>query len=215
MPQNNNEPRQKKSSPSFLKSLPKPQRNAFIFLSILSVGILGLWFWQINYRLSSVFGTPIENPKSLEEESVAFRELATVDTDTDGLTDIEERTIHNTSPYLADTDGDGISDYDEVRNGTDPLCAEGESCNGEIVVPKSPQDLITIDPTLNTSPTVASDDVETMMALMMTGQASAEQIRTLMLSAGGADADLINSLSDEEILASYRETLNQQELLEE
>lgn len=37
-----------------------------------------------------------------------------VDTDGDGLTDIEEITLYGTSPVLADTDGDGVSDYDEI-----------------------------------------------------------------------------------------------------
>lgn len=36
------------------------------------------------------------------------------DTDGDGLTDYEERSIYGTSPVLADTDGDGFSDYTEV-----------------------------------------------------------------------------------------------------
>lgn len=37
-----------------------------------------------------------------------------VDTDGDGLSDVEETTLHGTSPLLADTDGDGLSDYEEV-----------------------------------------------------------------------------------------------------
>lgn len=215
MPKNNIETSQKKSRSSFLKSLPKTQRNSFIFLVILSVGILTLWFWQINYRLTSTFGTPVEAPKSLEQETQEFKQLAIVDTDGDGLTDVEEMTIHNTSPYLVDTDGDGISDYDEVMAGTNPVCAEGEACNNEITIPKTPQDSIVISPDLNINQTdTGSDDLEALMEVMMSGKASAQDIRTIML-ATGADAELINSLSDEEILASYKESLNQQEPLEE
>lgn len=36
------------------------------------------------------------------------------DTDGDGLSDTDERSIHHTSPTMADTDGDGFSDYDEI-----------------------------------------------------------------------------------------------------
>src|SRR5262245_9876725 len=37
-----------------------------------------------------------------------------VDTDGDGLSDIDETAIYGTSPVLRDTDGDGMSDYDEI-----------------------------------------------------------------------------------------------------
>lgn len=40
------------------------------------------------------------------------------DTDHDGLTDVQERTIYLTNPNVADTDGDGISDGDEVKKFT-------------------------------------------------------------------------------------------------
>ena len=43
------------------------------------------------------------------------------DTDGDGLVDGEEVNIYHTDPLKADTDGDGISDGLEVRQGTDPL----------------------------------------------------------------------------------------------
>ncbi|MBX3261350.1 MAG: hypothetical protein KIS78_06560 [Labilithrix sp.] len=39
---------------------------------------------------------------------------AFVDTDGDGISDVDESHIYGTSPLLADTDGDGMSDYDEI-----------------------------------------------------------------------------------------------------
>ncbi len=44
---------------------------------------------------------------------------ATVDTDSDGLTDAKEAEL-GTDPKVADTDADGVSDGDEITNGTDP-----------------------------------------------------------------------------------------------
>lgn len=40
----------------------------------------------------------------------------TLDTDGDGLTDINETNLYHTNPGVADTDGDGYSDYEEIIN---------------------------------------------------------------------------------------------------
>lgn len=47
--------------------------------------------------------------------------LAHIDTDGDGLSDIDEETVWNTDPLKADTDGDGYNDGLEVANGYSPL----------------------------------------------------------------------------------------------
>ena len=39
---------------------------------------------------------------------------ARIDTDGDGLSDVDEAAVYGTSPLLADTDGDGLSDFTEV-----------------------------------------------------------------------------------------------------
>ncbi len=48
-----------------------------------------------------------------------------LDSDGDGLTDVEEREIYKTDPFKPDTDGDGLTDYEEVKgvhgHRTDPL----------------------------------------------------------------------------------------------
>lgn len=47
-----------------------------------------------------------------------------VDTDGDGLSDVDEKQLYGTSPVLADTDGDGMSDYVEiVQKSFDPVSA--------------------------------------------------------------------------------------------
>ena len=51
------------------------------------------------------------------------------DTDGDGISDYDEVNIFGTSMYLKDSDGDGITDDQEIKNGTDPNCAEGTNCN--------------------------------------------------------------------------------------
>lgn len=49
----------------------------------------------------------------------------TTDSDSDGLTDIDELKKIGTSPKKQDTDGDGYEDGDEVKNGYNP-CGEGK-----------------------------------------------------------------------------------------
>lgn len=51
------------------------------------------------------------------------------DTDGDGISDYDEVNIFSTSMYLKDSDGDGITDDKEIKNGTNPNCAEGTQCN--------------------------------------------------------------------------------------
>ncbi|MEI7741734.1 MAG: L,D-transpeptidase family protein [bacterium] len=43
-----------------------------------------------------------------------------IDTDKDGLTDLDETVKYYTSPQLTDTDGDGKSDGEEIKNGDSP-----------------------------------------------------------------------------------------------
>ena len=48
-------------------------------------------------------------------------DVETLDTDSDGLTDLDETNIHKTDPNNPDTDGDGVNDGDEVAAETNPL----------------------------------------------------------------------------------------------
>jgi len=49
-----------------------------------------------------------------------------VDTDTDGLTNAQERTL-GTDPLVVDTDTDGLTDSEEVSLGTNPLLSDSDS----------------------------------------------------------------------------------------
>jgi len=59
----------------------------------------------------------------LSQDSIAS--IATLDSDNDGLTDLEE-TRYRSDPYNADTDHDGYDDGVEVENGYDPTAAPAE-----------------------------------------------------------------------------------------
>ncbi|OGL58683.1 MAG: hypothetical protein A3I72_08925 [Candidatus Tectomicrobia bacterium RIFCSPLOWO2_02_FULL_70_19] len=60
--------------------------------------------------------------RALSFPQQALRDKQCVDSDGDGLTDLEEARVHKTNSNKADTDGDGLSDGDEVRrHRTNPL----------------------------------------------------------------------------------------------
>ncbi len=58
--------------------------------------------------------------------AAGFGGLATVDSDSDGLSDAYEARIH-TDPLVADTDADGLSDGFEVAHGSNPLLVDSDS----------------------------------------------------------------------------------------
>ncbi len=65
-----------------------------------------------------------------EEEKEDVAKLQNQDSDLDGLSDYSEIYLYKTSAYLEDTDGDGLLDKEEIVQGTDPNCPEGEECYG-------------------------------------------------------------------------------------
>ncbi|MCF7860140.1 thrombospondin type 3 repeat-containing protein [Patescibacteria group bacterium] len=207
MLKNSNEDLNNENHVSFLKSLPKPQRIAFLSLSVISLGIIVLWVWQFNNRLSSPFYVASNNQNNIVTDTSEFETaLLNFDTDSDGLTDNEERSLYGTSPYLEDTDSDGISDRVEIEQGTNPNCATGQNCNGEIEVTTNNvvvNEALVLPNSANTSGDSADAD---NLQLMMSGQADVAQLRALLLDSG-ADASMLQQLSDEELLKTYQEML--------
>lgn len=197
----------RQQSQSF-KKLPRPQKVAVISLSVAAVAILFIWFWQFNTRINSPFhatDAEIAQAKKSQQEKAAL-ELAskTKDTDKDGLTDVDEKESHGTSPYLEDTDGDNISDFEEIRLGKDPLCAEGASCG--LVANNTPA-----------TSTASSTDVLTpaenvdqaLLIKALSGQGDADTMRQILLQ-GGANPEQVKLLTDEDLMTVYADVLKAQ-----
>jgi len=194
---------------SFFKSLPKPQRAAFLFLSSLSLGVLVLWLWQFNARLTRHFSILDTGQRETAIDTSDFEEaLISLDSDGDGLTDMEERSLYGTSPYLEDSDSDGMDDRAEVESGSDPNCAAGKDCNINSIPAITPVVDNSVDSQLEPAEGGDSGDEANLQA-MMAGQASAAQLRSMLLDSG-ANADMINQLSDEELIKTYQEMLADQ-----
>ena len=61
---------------------------------------------------------------TLNQESEYDTDPFHVDTDRDGLSDVDEIFVYGTSPINEDTDFDGMSDATEINNGLNPLSAD-------------------------------------------------------------------------------------------
>ena len=104
------------------------------------------------------------------------------DSDADGLSDYQELKLYGSSPFIADTDSDGRTDAEEVQEGSDPNCPQGQLCSlaieseGVINEPTSEFQTPEVAELLN-------DPV---------------RLRQLLIAAG-ADPLLINNLDDQTI----------------
>lgn len=145
------------STPSGLGTVPKWQWAVLVILVIAIVVVL-LWYFlkpknttsiiqpEANNIVSQIDQVPennsvvdqIVNPTSTDQ----IIDDTKIDTDQDGLSDVEELTIWLTDPTLADTDADGYSDGEEVKNGYNP--------RGEGSLDSTLYNFSTIQQTLNT-----------------------------------------------------------------
>lgn len=188
---------------------PQGRRGALFSLFFLGVAIVSLGVWQIVSRVRQPFN--LEFPEN-DLVAVLSEDAANTDTDGDGLTNYDEMYVYGTSPYLEDTDSDGISDADEVRQGSDPNCPAGGDCFVELNygantgTAEGGDDLIS-GATSSDSLGVVTGSDEDSLRRALSGEIDAASLRTLLLESG-ADAEILNQISDEDLLSSYQEVLN-------
>lgn len=211
------------------------QRIGLVLLIFFALAVVGLGFLQFRRTLyahtSVVFdtdGAEIEQAVTTLFEDDTVR-LQRIDTDQDGLTDFEELTYHETSPYIKDTDSDGIDDKTEVDNGTDPTCPDGADC--AIFNPAN-------IPTINASSTIVEGVLSTDLSstsffdterasitstpiditeLDATSQEtvsaianSPDAIRALLANSGEMSEEEINQIPDAVLLDVFAELLSEQ-----
>ncbi|MCF7795124.1 hypothetical protein K9M50_02095 [Patescibacteria group bacterium] len=195
-------------------------KTKLIILGVFTIAILVFWTLQMQANIKGPFQLGSEYSTLSKKNSnnigtctgpdcLSDTELRNKDTDKDGLSDWEELNIYGTSPYLADSDSDSISDSEEIEAGTDPNCAEGSSCD---VNENSSGIDINIEEELNNisdNISVPEED-EKRLEEALSGDMDADNLRTLMIESG-VEKDLVESFSDEELMALYQETLTQQE----
>ncbi len=161
--------------------------------AVLFLGFFGLIFgiFYFKSQISSPFARqPFSQIGSLNVNSAEdLLGLMGKDTDGDGLSDYDELYVYKTSQYLKDSDSDGVPDAKEIASGTDPNCPAGQDCFA----------FKDVTPIKNINSSSVGNVLE--------GGYTAAQLRTLLKEAG-MSADMLNQLSDEEIIQSYQEALS-------
>lgn len=189
----------------------KKQKLMVAALIVIVVAVLGMWAVQFRSNLRNSLTKGENKPNSSDSgqtpqnQASSEEELKNKDTDHDGLSDWDELNIYHTSPYLEDTDGDGIPDGVEVKNGTDPNCPQGRTCSQS---PAAAQATSTQDANLGNIGLTTQNATNTQqLENMLGGQSDAASLRQALLKAG-MDPKILDQLSDEDLMKSYEQTLN-------
>lgn len=177
-----------------------------IIIGFLGISALVLGTLQIQKGIKGPFQENIAREKDkrndLDIEQVdKLTELQNKDTDKDDLNDFVELYNSRTSPYLRDSDSDGIDDKTEIDQGTDPNCPKGQDCGLPVAAPANlnigntnDSSKFTNAPSLNQ----ASD--------ALSGNLPPAELRKILISSG-APENVINGLSDDELVELYKEVL--------
>lgn len=199
---------EKDKTDSVFGNLSKPQKIAVIVLAVVAVLVVVFWIMQFKSQLTSPFSVDSGNN---EEDLVKYLDPQQRDTDGDGLSDYDESTLLGTSVYLEDTDSDGLSDKEELDAGTDPLCPTGENCNN-LQETLNPDNTLENQIQSNLIPPTdidASNVDQEFLQKAINGQSDVETLRLILIQSG-ANEEMINSISDEDLMKIYQESLNSQ-----
>ena len=141
------------------KSLSRGQKTGFVLLLLFAILTISLGVLQLRNTIYGPFVVHLSDNFD-PSASLLFNEtlrLQQIDTDQDGLTDYEELSFYETSPYLPDTDSDGIDDKTEIDKGTDPLCVESSECDVGNFVPATDTESSLISPLAQEGGMTAAD----------------------------------------------------------
>lgn len=213
----------------------KRQKIAVAVLAIF--GILVIVFWAVQFKttlknsLKYSSGTNTESSGTNEdvvanEDNKSNEILKTKDSDSDGLSDWDELNTYKTSPYLEDSDSDGYLDKKEIETDNDPNCPMGQVCVGTSDTSgdadsdsANTSDELLVSPitNVNSGSDVTTDslkDTNLNVTNTQNGLSSGADAATLRkaLEEAGFDKEMLNKISDKELLEAYQDTLSSQEI---
>lgn len=168
--------------------LQRTQKIALVLISVIGIGVLALGILQAQNILKIPVGSTAKDraqaaatasltPAQPTEDAAI---LKTKDTDADGINDFDELHVYDTSPYLADSDSDSLSDADEIKNGTDPTCPQGQQCFRSSIANTGDANLANITPA---------------------------QLRQLIVKSGQLTQEQADQIDDQTLLDTYKEAL--------
>jgi len=185
----------------------KSLTNKLIFGVFLFLGIGTLIFGFLN--LYNNIYSPLNKTGSNNNEQSQIDawekivNLQNTDTDEDGLSDYDEEYLYSTSPYLKDTDSDGFTDKQEVDSNNDPLCPTGMDClGGDIPDETTATEILLPDEEPSSGTELTTEMIQELQNL------TPAQIRELLLSSGQATEEDLAQISDENLMQTFYELLN-------
>ncbi|HBD05141.1 TPA: hypothetical protein DCZ32_01645 [Candidatus Uhrbacteria bacterium] len=194
-------------------AMSKDQKNGWIVFFVFALLTFVIGFKYLGNQLRSPFESNYEGPayQTPEERDQAKNEqMKQLDSDEDGLTDYDELYVYQTSPYIKDTDSDGFSDSVEIASGNNPNCASGATCatdSAEEIRPvvSGPTDIVLSIPGFDSSnPALQLNTQEDLLKYFQT--LSSDEIRKMLLDSG-MEKELVDKLSDEEIIEIFNQAL--------
>ncbi len=215
--------------------LNKGQKFAVAGLAFFAVLVIVMWMVQFKKNLTAPFNYSGNTENNQTETctgpdcgSDSEEAMRNKDTDGDGLSDWDELNIYLTSPYLEDSDSDGFSDKNEIDSENDPNCPTGRDCYGTSLNSDSePQksggdsqesnsnlqelnDLLKQSANQNVSGSdtqTQSNTQEEAVNNILEGKGNAQILRAILLESG-MDENILNQISDEDLMKSYEEVLS-------
>lgn len=196
--------------------LGKGQKIAAFLLVVFAIFVVGMWSLQFRNSITQPFAYKGNLNNNTQNSALSQKgseeDLKNKDTDEDGLSDWDELYIYKTSPYLEDSDSDGFSDKNEIDSENDPNCPTGRDCYGINSVESENVNTLNTDLinqlNLNAGTGSKSQNQDKVLQDILSGQTDATGLRQMLLDAG-MEKEILDQISDEDLLKSYQETLNQ------
>jgi len=168
-------------------------KNTTFLLGLISlVVVIGSVFYivkQMNALFS--FSKRTETTDLKVEDILSY--LEDLDTDKDGLPDIEE-VKYGTSIYLVDSDSDGFSDKQEVEAGSSPT--DSSSVPGSPETKKQPEEpLLQEEIRQESGSSSLGQDIGENIDLSL--------IRNFLIQAVGLSADIVENIDDKTLVSVY------------
>ncbi|MFH1190973.1 MAG: hypothetical protein V1670_02100 [Candidatus Omnitrophota bacterium] len=208
--------------------LNKNQKIATAVLAVFALFIFVLWFAQLKNSIKQPFiYNEEDNQQASSVDANSDEALKTKDSDKDGLSDWDELNTYLTSPYLEDSDSDGFSDKQEIDSGKDPNCPAGRDCAGlgavsgdkNVVNPgeNASDNTSTLNNLMNqlgTTPNLqvpaentTADDSDLLNSVL--GNTTDPKVLRQMLLDAGMNKEILDKITDEELMKSYQEMMIQ------